>query len=164
MSSRKATPRTTHDNENENGRRWNYDGSAYEDVAAYARAVRHGNYIAVSGTVDMAEDGTAAHPGDVYRQTLRSFQKSIAAIEKLGGTGHDIIRTRIFLGHGEDWTGAVRAHKELFEGIDPANTSLFVAGFFVPGVLVEVEVDAIVNAGDTAVSPANPTRTELERA
>ena len=162
MNSREATPRTTADNAN--GRRWSYDGSAYEGVAAYARAVRHGNYIAVSGTVDMAEDGTAAHPGDVYRQTLRSFQKSIAAIEELGGTRHDIIRTRIFLGHGEDWNGAVRAHKELFEGVDPANTSLFVAGFFVPGVLVEVEVDAIMDSGATAVSAANPTGTALEGA
>jgi enamine deaminase RidA (YjgF/YER057c/UK114 family) len=161
MSSPGATG-TPHDNEN--GRRWSYDGSAYEGVAAYARAVRHGNHIAVSGTVDMAEDGTAAHPGDVYRQTLRSFQKSIAAIEELGGTRHDIIRTRIFLGHGEDWNGAVRAHKELFEGINPANTSLFVAGFFVPGVLVEVEVEAIVNSGAMAVPAANPTGTALEEA
>ena len=31
-----------------------------------------------------------------------------------------------------------------FEGIDPANTTLFVAGFIPEGVLVEVELDAWV--------------------
>ena len=38
----------------------------------------------------------------------------------------------------------MRAHRELFEGVDPANTTLYVAGFIPPGVLVEVELDAWV--------------------
>ena len=38
---------------------------------------------------------------------------------------------------------AVRAHGEAFAGIAPANTTYVVAGF-IPDVLVEVELDAIV--------------------
>lgn len=54
------------------------------------------------------------------------------------------MRTRLFLGPDSDWREAVKAHRELFEGIDPANTTLYVAGFIPPGVLVEVELDAWV--------------------
>lgn len=152
MNTPEATTRET--TNRQNGRSWSYDGSAFENVAAYARAVRHDNHIAVSGTVDMNEDGTAAHPGDTYQQTLGSFHKAINAVEELGGQRTDIIRTRIFLGQGEDWAGAVRAHQELFHGIDPANTSLYVAGFFVPGVLVEIEVDAIIGS-DSGATPSD---------
>jgi hypothetical protein len=42
------------------------------------------------------------------------------------------------------WRAAAAAHAEVFTGIDPANTSLFVSGLFVPGALIEVEVDAVV--------------------
>ena len=38
----------------------------------------------------------------------------------------------------------MRVHRELFEGREPANTTFFVAGFPPPGVLVEVELDALV--------------------
>ena len=47
---------------------------------------------------------------------------------------------------GCDWHAAVRAHGEAFAGVDPANTTYFVAGFIPEGVLVEVELDAIVEA------------------
>ena len=52
------------------------------------------------------------------------------------------MRTRVYLTPEADWRGALRAHKELFGGIDPANTTVIVVGFPAPGMLVEVEVDA----------------------
>ena len=55
-----------------------------------------------------------------------------------------MIRTRLLLADGSDWHAAVRAHGEAFAGIDPANTTYFVAGFIPEGVLVEVELDATV--------------------
>jgi len=56
-----------------------------------------------------------------------------------------VIRTRIYLVPGTDWREVVRAHQELLEGVDPANTTLYVAGFAAEGMLVEVEVDAFVS-------------------
>jgi hypothetical protein len=55
-----------------------------------------------------------------------------------------VIRTRLYLTPEADWREAVRAHAELFEGIFPANATFYVAGFIPEGVLVEVELDAIV--------------------
>ena len=55
------------------------------------------------------------------------------------------MRTRLLLAPGADWRGATRAHAEAFAGIDPANTTWFVGGFIPDGVLVEVELDAVVD-------------------
>lgn len=121
-----------------------YDGSAFEKVAGYARASRHGALIAVSGTAAIGRDGAPMYPGDSYRQAKAAFEHAIAAVSRLGGTRDSIIRTRLFLTVEADWQRAVDAHRELFAKINPANTTLFVAGFVPPGVLVEVEIDAVL--------------------
>ena len=120
------------------------DGSAFEAVASYCRAVRSGPAVAVSGTAATGADGSALYPGDTYAQTKDAFERAVAAAQELGASLDDVVRTRVFLGPGSDWREAVRAHHEIFQGVDPANTTLFVAGFIPPGVLVEVELDAWV--------------------
>jgi enamine deaminase RidA (YjgF/YER057c/UK114 family) len=120
------------------------EGAGFEDVAGYSRAVRSGNTIAVSGTGDIAGDGMVGHPGDTYGQACASLERALAAVERLGGQREDVVRTRLYLTREADWREAVRAHKLLLDGIDPANTTFFVAGFVAPELLVEVEVDAIV--------------------
>lgn len=119
------------------------DGGGFEEAAAYSRAVRIGRHVAISGTAPM-DDGVVLHPGDAYAQTRVAIAKALAAAAELGATPSDVIRTRLLLATGVDWEAAVRAHREAFAGIDPANTSYYVAGFIPDGVLVEVELDAIV--------------------
>ena len=113
-----------------------------EELAGYSRAVRHGSRIVVSGTGDLAGDGTIGHPGDTYAQARAAFERAVAAVERLGGGRDDLVRTRVFLTPEADWRDALRAHKELFDSVRPANTTVIVAGFPAPGMLVEVEVDA----------------------
>ena len=118
------------------------DGGGFEAVAGYSRAARHGDRIAVSGTGDVTSDGEVGHPGDTYAQTRRSLERALAAVSELGGRREDVIRTRLFLTREADWREAVRAHRELLGGIDPANTTFYVAGFIAEEMLVEVEVEA----------------------
>jgi enamine deaminase RidA (YjgF/YER057c/UK114 family) len=119
------------------------EGGGFEEAAAYSRAVRVDGHVAVSGTAPI-ENGVVMHPGDAYGQTRAALAKALAAAAKLGARAEDVIRTRLLLAAGSDWEGAVRAHREAFTGIEPANTSYFVAGFIPDGVLVEVELDAVV--------------------
>lgn len=118
-------------------------GSGFEAVAAYSRAVRAGGIVAVSGTAALDGEGRALFPGDAYGQTRAAFERALAAARELGAGPAEVIRTRIYLVPGADWRGAVRAHAELFEGAEPANTTLFVAELIPDGCLVEVEVDAV---------------------
>ena len=113
------------------------EGGGFEEAAAYSRAVRIGQHVAVSGTA--AREG-----GDAYAQTVEALHRALAAAGELGAAPEDVLRTRLLLAEGCDWEGPVRAHREAFAGIDPANTTYFVSGFIPEGVLVEVELDAIV--------------------
>ena len=117
----------------------------FEDVAGYSRAVRSGDLISVSGTAATGEDGQALFPGDVKAQTAEAFKRGVEAVEALGGAVGDVVRTRIYLTPDTNWRASVEAHHELFADVTPANTTLFVAGFIPPGVLVEVEIDAVVS-------------------
>lgn len=119
------------------------DGGGFEEAAAYSRAVRIGNHVAVSGTAPM-DHGVVLYPGDAYAQTRVAIEKALKAAADLGARPDDVIRTRMLLAAGSDWHAAVRAHGEAFAGIEPANTSYFVAGFIPEGVLVEVELDAVL--------------------
>ena len=120
------------------------DGGGAQSAAAYSRAVRHGRTIAVSGTAATGPDGRALFPGETEAQTDECFRRALAAIEALGGGLDDVVRTRILLAPEAEPVGAIRVHKQLFEGREPANTTFYVAGFIPEGVLVEVEIDALV--------------------
>ncbi len=115
----------------------------FEDIGGYARAVRIGGTIAISGTAAIDAEGKALYPGDAYAQTRDAFERAVAALRDLGGGLNDVIRTRIYLAPGADWRRAIDAHRELFGETLPANTTLYVAGFIPAGVVVEVEIDAV---------------------
>jgi hypothetical protein len=51
----------------------------------------------------------------------------------------------MYLSVDSEWRRAVDAHRELFGDVQPANSTFYVAGFIPEGVLVEVELDAIVS-------------------
>jgi enamine deaminase RidA (YjgF/YER057c/UK114 family) len=118
------------------------DGGGWEEKAGYSRAVRRFGHIAVSGTTAASPDGRAEHPGDTYGQTAVALRRAMAAMEALGGSLEDVVRTRVYLTPDADWEGAARAHAEVMGSVAPANTMLYVAGLIGSGFLVEVELEA----------------------
>lgn len=118
-------------------------GSPYEPIIGLSRAVRIGNTIAVAGTAPLGPDGRTVGRGDVAAQTRRCFEIAIGALEQLGATKSDVIRTRILLTRIEDWRAAGEVHGEFFGDIRPVNTTMQVTRFVDPDWLVEVEVDAV---------------------
>ena len=121
-----------------------YTGSPWEPKVAYCRARRVGDFIAVSGTVAVGEDGKVVGPGDVYAQTMFALRRIENAIRELGGELRHVVRTRTFLTDMDRFEEFARAHGEVFAGIDPATSALGVARLVGPEFLVEVEADAIV--------------------
>ncbi len=116
------------------------DGRGFERKAGYSRAVRRGARIYVSGTT-AADDA-----GDTYAQALQALEQALAAVTELGGTKHDVVRTRLMLAPDADWEAAARAHVQLLGSVAPANTMVYVAGLIGDGYLVEVEVEAEVES------------------
>jgi enamine deaminase RidA (YjgF/YER057c/UK114 family) len=115
------------------------EGGRFEEAAAYSRAVRSGQLVAVSGTAPTAVDG------DAYAQAREVIARALAAAERLGARPEHVLRTRLLLAPGCDVDAVVRAHAEAFRGVDPANTTYFVGGLVPEGALVEFELDAVVD-------------------
>ena len=123
-------------------------GAKWEPIVGYSRAVRVGPWVMVSGTTSVDEGGRVVSPGNAYGQAVFALRKIEAALDKTGARLSDVVRTRIFLTHINDWQAVGRAHAEFFGDIRPASTLVQVAGLIDPQLLVEIEVDAIV--ADTA--------------
>jgi len=119
-------------------------GSPYEPIVGISRAVRIGNVIAVAGTAPLGPDGKTVGVGDPAAQARRCFEISRLALEELGASLRDVIRTRIILTRIEDWRVVAEVHGEFFRDIRPVNTIVQVTRFIDPEWLVETEVDAVV--------------------
>lgn len=112
--------------------------SPFEPVIGFSRAVRIGNVVHVSGTGPVgAEDETAAE------QTRVALGLIGRALEQAGARFEDVVRTRMFIAHVEDWEEIGRAHGEVFGTIRPAAT-MVVAGLLNPKWRVEIEAEAVV--------------------
>ncbi len=119
-------------------------GVPWETEYAYCRAIRVGDRILVSGTTATGEDGPVAL-GDAEGQTRHALGKIRDALESLGGSLEDVVRTRIHVKPGADWEAVARVHGEWFRNIRPACTLTF-AELVGEEYLVEIEVEAVVDA------------------
>lgn len=125
----------------DDGRSRCLSGTVWETAAGFARAIRHGQHIAVSGTT--ATLGNRAIGGqDAASQTHFAIDKIEGALQSLGAALTDVVRTRVYVRHVRDWEVVARAHGERFGRIQPANT-LVGAELIGDEYLVEIEADAI---------------------
>jgi enamine deaminase RidA (YjgF/YER057c/UK114 family) len=122
-------------------------GSPFEASIGFSRAVRIGSRILVSGTAPVEPDGSST-PGDAEAQAARCLEVIVAAIEALGGTAADVVRTRMFLVDPADAAAVGRAHGRVFGTIRPASTMIAGAVLLRPEWLVEIEAEAeLADAG-----------------
>ncbi len=122
-------------------------GSPYESRLGFARAVRIGPLIAIGGTAPLGPDGKTVARGDAAVQAQRCFEIIQTALEGLGASLADVIRTRIVLTNIDDWERVGQVHGRFFEHIQPVTTVMQVTRFIDPDWLIEVEVDAYVGSG-----------------
>lgn len=116
-------------------------GAIWEPVVGYSRAVAAGDFVFVTGctSIDGAE---FVHPGDAFAQTTQAIANVRSALEKLGASLADVVRTRIFVTDMNRWQEYGRAHGEAFGGTMPATSMIGVSALIDPRMLVEVEAVA----------------------
>lgn len=117
-------------------------GSPFEPIIGFSRAVRIGNRVEVAGTVALDANGELVGPGDPEAQADRCLQIIVEAIEALGLSRTDVIRTRTYLVRAEDWEAVGRAHGRVFSDVRPASTMVVAAGLLKTEWLVEIEATA----------------------
>jgi len=117
-------------------------GSPFEPKIGFSRAIRAGEHIHVSGTGPIWDDGSF-DPG-VGAQARRCLEIIAAALEGLGASAQDVVRTRIYLTDAADIEAVGAVHAEFFGAAAPAATAVVVVGFLDPRWKVEIEADALV--------------------
>ena len=133
----------------DDGRQRHSTGTEWEARVGYSRAIRVGDLVYVAGTLGVGADGTP--PEGAYEQSVAAFERIGAALEAMGGSVSDVVRTRMYVVDVEQNQYDVgRAHSEWFGQVMPASTMLGVSGFVDPAFLVEVEVDAVIDEGRPA--------------
>ena len=129
-------------------RRRTHSGSPYEAEFGFCRAIRVGDRILVAGTGPVENDGSTT-PGDAAAQAERCFTLAVRAIEALGGSARDIVRTRMLLTDFDDQQAVGAVHARFFGDAPPVATMAGVAWLCRREWKVEVEAEAIVPAPDT---------------
>ena len=113
----------------------------FEGTYGYARAVRVGDQIFVSGT-------TARPPhldGDAYVQLKGAIATVAAALGEAGAELRHVVRTVVYVLNMADAHHVARAHRETFGSSRPASTLVQVAALTPAAARVEIEVTAIVH-------------------
>jgi enamine deaminase RidA (YjgF/YER057c/UK114 family) len=114
-------------------------GSPFEPIIGFSRAVRVDNIVHLAGTGPVGADEL-----DAEAQTRRVFAIAEEALAKAGASFSDVVRTRMYLTHVEDWQAVGRVHGEFFANIRPAATMLVVAKLLNPSWRIEIEMEAIL--------------------
>ncbi|MXW48403.1 MAG: RidA family protein [Gammaproteobacteria bacterium] len=125
-------------------------GGRFEAIGAYSRAKRIGPFIYVAGTTAIEPSGKLHAPNDTYAQSMYIFDRIRDVLLELGAEMKHVVRTRAFMTNMKTAGEFVRAHGEVFQGINPV-TSGVEAGLTTPGMMIEIEVDAVIHDESGAI-------------
>ena len=81
----------------------------------------------------------------MYEQTASALRRIVDALQELGATPSDVVRTVAYTTDVTRFEEAARAHREVFGAVRPAGTLVEVGTFVSPDYLIEIEAYAVVD-------------------
>jgi hypothetical protein len=122
-------------------RRRGNQADALVQAVVEAAAARFGALV-----VDLRDFGGREHvrPDHIHPTAFGQIEIAERALDELGATLDDVVRTRIYITDVEDWHEVARAHGEVFGEIRPASAMLVITGTLNPAWKVEIEADALL--------------------
>ena len=114
-----------------------------EMVAFYARAVKSGPLVFVSGTTSLDTKGRVQGK-DAAEQTVITMRKIEGALKSGGASLKDLVRLTIFVTDIRDMAAVTTALAKVLKGSVVSSTLVGVTALAVPGLLVEIESTAVV--------------------
>lgn len=114
-----------------------------EVVGFYARAVKTGPLVFVSGTTSLDAKGRVQGK-DAAQQTTVTMRKIESALKSAGAKPKDLTRLTIFVTDIRDMGAVSKALDKALKGSVVSATMVGVSQLAVPGLLVEIESTAVV--------------------
>ena len=114
-----------------------------EVVGFYARTVKNGPFVFVSGTTSLDSRGRV-QGRDAIEQTMVTMRKIDAALKSAGARLRDLVRLTIFVTDIRDMGAVSKALDKSLKGSVVSATLVAVSALAVPGLLVEIESTAMV--------------------
>ena len=106
-----------------------------------------GDSVWISGMVSGYVNDRIAGGDDMYEQSRLVFEKLRDLMAAAGGAMADIVKVTIFVTDISRREEVWKARREFFEGDFPCSTLVEVAALARPGLLVEIEAQAVLGAG-----------------
>jgi enamine deaminase RidA (YjgF/YER057c/UK114 family) len=116
-----------------------------EVVGFYARTLRTGPFVFVSGTTSLDARGRVQGK-DAAQQTTVTMRKIEAALKSAGAKLRDLTRLTIFVTDIRDMGAISGALDKALKGSVVSATMVGVSQLAVPGLLVEIESTAVIEA------------------
>ena len=120
------------------------DGTPWEPLIGYSRAVKVDNHVYVSSTTAIDDEGNIIGADNPYQQTKYVIERIKGILAKAGASLENIVRTRVYVRDITHWKEYAKAHREAFESIRPANTFVEISSSVDPRMLVEIEAEAVI--------------------
>lgn len=105
-------------------------------------------YLSGIGAEALGEQpGDIQHVGNVYAQTRLAYKKAAQVLARHGAGLGDVVKITAYLLDARSFADYHRARQEAFEGLPlPAHTLLVITALAWPGMMVEVDLTAVVEA------------------
>ncbi|AZY48746.1 RidA family protein [Bordetella avium] len=115
----------------------------------YSPAVRAGNTLYVSGHTG-SDPLTREIRNGIEEQTRQAFRNLQDVIEAAGASMRNVVKANIFMTDmAADFEGMNKVFREVFPEMPPARSTVGVAHLARPGLLVEIDVIAVMDEGST---------------
>jgi len=115
-----------------------------EVVSFYARTVRNGSFVFVSGTTSLDMRGRVQGK-NVAEQTVVTMRKIEATLKSAGASLKDLVRLTIFVTDIRDMGAISKALGKVLRNNTVSATMVGVSALAVPGLMIEIEATAMID-------------------
>lgn len=111
--------------------------------APYAKAVKAGGFLFVSGSVAVNPATGKSPEGGIKVQTRQVLENLKATVESLGSSMEDVVKVNVYLVNMQDFGGMNEVYKEFFPE-PPTRTTVGINELARKEFLIEIDLTAVL--------------------
>ena len=113
-------------------------------LAAYSQVVRKGQFVTTAGLIAIDADGNLVGEGDIEAQTRQTIENMKHALEAVGASLSDVIKTTLYLSDLTNYKAMNAVYNEYFAAHPPARATVG-AELVRPSLLFEMDAIAVLD-------------------